>query len=110
MKKKKKTRAVIFKNMGGNNPGGNISGGDSPGGSLIGGNFPGGSFPDTEENICKEFSSVHALTLIFITKIFILQTHSSVFIPAPLIIFSYGVEIFPHLIGHVSTLIEYIEI
>ena len=68
MKKKKylKTRAGIFKNMVGNIPGGN----------LIGGNFPGGSFPDTEENICKEFSSVHALTLIFIKKIFILQTHS----------------------------------
>ena len=46
------------------------------GGSLIGGNFPGGSFPDTEENICEEFSSVHTLTLIFIRKIFILQTHS----------------------------------
>ena len=55
---------------------GNIPGGNFPGGNLIGGNFPGGSFPDTEENICKEFSSVHALTLIFIKKIFILQTHS----------------------------------
>ena len=32
MKKKKKTRAVIFKNMGGNNPGGNISGGIHQGG------------------------------------------------------------------------------
>ena len=46
------------------------------GGSLIGGNFPGGSFPDTEENIFEEFSSVNALTLIIIRKIFILQTHS----------------------------------
>ena len=45
-----------------------------PGG--IRGHFPGGSFPDTEENICKEFSSVHALTLIFIREIFNLQTHS----------------------------------
>ena len=43
---------------------------------LIGGNFPGGSFPDTEENICEEFSSVHALSLIFIRKILILQVHS----------------------------------
>ena len=55
--------------------------GNLPAGSLIGRNFPGrnfpgGSFPDTEKNICKEFSSVHALTLIFIRKIFILQTHS----------------------------------
>ena len=32
----------IFKNMGGNFPGG-----DFPWGSLMGGNFPGGSFPDT---------------------------------------------------------------
>ena len=51
----------IFKNMGGNIPGGN---------------FPSESFPDTEENICKEFSSLHALTLVFNRKIFILQTHS----------------------------------
>ena len=71
MKKKKKLR----------NLGGNIPGGNSPGGSLTGGNFPswnfpGGSFHGTEENICEEFSSVHALTLVFIRKIFILQTHS----------------------------------
>ena len=47
--------------------------GNSPGGSMINGNFPGGSFHDTEENICiTEFSSVHALTLIFIRKISIL--------------------------------------
>ena len=58
---KKKTLVGIFKNIGGNIPGGN---------------FLGGSFPDTEENICEESSSVHALTLIFIRKIFILQTHS----------------------------------
>ena len=53
-----------------------FSRGHSPGESLIGGNFPGGSFPDTEENICKEFSSVHALPLIFSRKILILQTLS----------------------------------
>ena len=53
-----------------------FSRGDSPGGSLIGGNSPGGSFPDTEENLCEKFSSVHALALIFIRKISILQTHS----------------------------------
>ena len=66
MKKKKNSVAHlgIFKNMGGN----------IPGGSFLGGNFPGGSFPGTEKNICEEFSSVHALTLIFIRKI--LQTHS----------------------------------
>ena len=45
--KKLKTRVVMFKNMGGNIPGGNFLGGDFPGGSLMGGNFPGGSFPDT---------------------------------------------------------------
>ena len=71
----------IFKNIGENIPGGNFPGWDSPGGSLIVGNFPGGtfpsgSFPDTEENICEEFSSAHALTLIFIGKILLLQTHS----------------------------------
>ena len=71
----------IFKNMCGNIPGGNFRGESfpgwiSPGGSLIGGNFPGGSFPDTKENICEEFSSVHALTLIFIRKTFILQMHN----------------------------------
>ena len=39
-----KTRAGMFKNMGGNIPGGN----------LMGGNFPGGSFPHTTENIFVE--------------------------------------------------------
>ena len=53
-----KARVVIFQE--------GIFQGDSPGESLIGGNFPGGSCPDTKENICEEFSSVHALTLIFI--------------------------------------------
>ena len=78
--KKSKPRVKIFKNMGENIPGGNFLGGNFsgeslPGGSLIGGNFQRRSFPDTEENICEEFSSVHSLILIFITKIFILQTH-----------------------------------
>ena len=70
-----------IENSDGNIPGGNFLGeifptGNSPGESLIGRNFPGGSFLDTEENMCKEFSSVHVLILIFIRKIFILQTHS----------------------------------
>ena len=71
----------IFKKMGGNFLGGSFPGGNSPGESLIGGNFPdgnflGGSFPDTEKYICEKFSSAHSLILIFIRKIFILQTHS----------------------------------
>ena len=71
----------IFKNLGRNIPGGNFPGGIHQEGSMIGRNFPGrkfpgGSFPDPEENIWEEFSSVHALTLIFIRKILILQTHS----------------------------------
>ena len=42
----------IFKNMGGNIPGGNFlggnfPGGNFPGGSLMAGNFPGGSISDT---------------------------------------------------------------
>ena len=37
----------MFKNMGGNIPGGNFLGENFPGGSLMGGNFPGGSFPDS---------------------------------------------------------------
>ena len=46
------TRVGMFKNMGGNIPGGKFLGGDFPGGkfprgSSMGGNFPGGSFPDT---------------------------------------------------------------
>ena len=59
------TRVGMFKNMGGNIPGGNFlggnfPGGNFPGGSLMGGNFPdgsflGGSFPDTFYNI---FSSI----------------------------------------------------
>ena len=59
------TRVGMFKNMGGNIPGGNLlegnfPGGNFPGGSLMGGNFPdgsflGGSFPDTFYNI---FSSI----------------------------------------------------
>ena len=40
----------MFKNMGGNIPGGNFLGGNFPGGSLMGGNFPGGSLPDTIAN------------------------------------------------------------
>ena len=80
------------------------------GGNIPGRNFLGGSFHDTKENIYEEFSSVHALTLIFIRKIFILQTRFS---PPPITIFSYVVEIFPHplvqLIGHVSVLIGNIE-
>ena len=43
-------------------------------GGLTGGNLLGGGFPDTEENMCEEFSSLHALTPTFIKKIFILQT------------------------------------
>ena len=41
-----KTRVGIFKNMGGNIPGGNFLGGNFPGESVMGGNFTGGSFPD----------------------------------------------------------------
>ena len=54
MKKTKnlKTWMGIFKNMGGNIPGGNFMGGNFPGGSLMGGNFPGGSFPDTVIHRC----------------------------------------------------------
>ena len=54
MKKTKnlKTWMGIFKNMGGNIPGGNFLGGNFPGGSFMGGNFPGGSFPDKVINIC----------------------------------------------------------
>ena len=37
----------MFKNMGGNIPGGDFLGGNFPGGSLTSGNFPGGSFPDS---------------------------------------------------------------
>ena len=71
----------IFKNMGGNIPGGNyldgnFPGGNSPGRSFIGGNFPDESFPVTGKNICEEFSSIHALKLMFIREIVILQTHS----------------------------------
>ena len=47
----------MFKNMGGNIPGGNFLGenfpaGNFPRGSLMGGNFPSGSFPDTIRFIC----------------------------------------------------------
>ena len=62
MKKKKKnwkTWVDIFKNMGGNIPGGSFLGRNFPEVSLIGGHFPawnfsGGCFPDTEKNICEE--------------------------------------------------------
>ena len=37
----------MFKNMGGNIPGGNFLGGNFPGENLMGGNLPGRSFPDT---------------------------------------------------------------
>ena len=41
----------MFKNMGGNIPGGSFVGGNFPEGSLMCGNFPGGSFPDTTANL-----------------------------------------------------------
>ena len=40
----------MFKNIGGNIPGGSLMGGNFPRGSLMGENFPGGSFPDTVLN------------------------------------------------------------
>ena len=48
----------MFKNVGGNIPGGNFLGGNFPdgnfpGGSLMCGNFPGGSFPDTFQNMSR---------------------------------------------------------
>ena len=45
-----KTRVGMFKNIGGNIPGGSLMGGNFPRGSLMGENFPGGSFPDTVLN------------------------------------------------------------
>ena len=54
--KNSKTWLGIFKNMGGNIPGGDFLGWNLRGeggftrGSLIGGNFPGVSFPDTMES------------------------------------------------------------
>ena len=45
-----KTRVGMFKNIGGNIPGGSLMGGNFPGGSLMGENFPGGSFPGTVLN------------------------------------------------------------
>ena len=38
----------MFKNMGGNIPGGNF-----PGGSMMGGNFPGWSFRDTFQKMSR---------------------------------------------------------
>ena len=51
----------MFKNMGGNIPGGYFLGGNFPGGSLMGGNFPGrnfrgGSFPDTVSSKYREIN------------------------------------------------------
>ena len=48
----------MFKNVGGNIPGGNFLGGNFPGGNFPGGslmcrNFPGGSFPDTFQNMSR---------------------------------------------------------
>ena len=65
-----KSRAGIFKSISGNIP--DVLEREYSRRSLIGGNFPDGSFPDTEENLCEDFSSVRALALIFIRKIFIL--------------------------------------
>ena len=58
----------------------------------------------------REFSSVHALTLIFIRKFS--KPIACVFSVPPIIIFSYGAEICPplvQLIGHIGALIGYIE-
>ena len=45
--KKLRTLVGMFKNMGGNIPGGNSLGGNFPGGNFPGGSLLGGSFPDT---------------------------------------------------------------
>ena len=79
--KQQKKWVGIFKNMDGIIPGGSFLGGIFPGGnlpwgSLICGDFPGWNFHDNGKKICQKFSSVHALTLTFIGKTFILQTHS----------------------------------
>ena len=73
---------------------GSSPGGNSPEGSLISGNFPGGGFL-IPRKICAKNSLVYT---------------ASMFRPPPIIIFSYGVEIFPHpleqLIAHVSALVS----
>ena len=51
----------MFKNMGGNIPGGNFLGGNFPGGTLMGGNFPSGSFPDIRQ---KNFELKEMLNII----------------------------------------------
>ena len=49
----------MFKNVGGNIPGGNF-----PGVSLMGGNFPGGSFPDTCQKFIKNTCSFTTFALL----------------------------------------------
>ena len=83
--------------------------GNIPGGNLIGGNFPGGSFPDTEENNAKNSQVYMHWHWSSSKKSSFYKPTAPVFISAPIIIFSYGAEIFPHLIGHVCALIVYIE-
>ena len=61
-KKIKKALVGIFKNMGGNIPGGNFlvgnfPGVNSPGGTLIGGNFPGWNFCDSSLDFEKNDTS-----------------------------------------------------
>ena len=68
IKKKLKSRVGIFKNMGGNIPGGKFLGGNFPGRSLMGGNFPGGSFPDTILNKWGIFSK-HFFAAILLVKV-----------------------------------------
>ena len=54
--KKLKTRVgmfKMFKNMGGNIPGGNFLGGTFPSGNSSGGSLMGGSFHDTEQMFLK---------------------------------------------------------
>ena len=58
IKKKLKSRVGIFKNMGGN----------IPGGKVLGGNFPGGSFPDTILNKWRIFSK-HFFAAILLVKV-----------------------------------------
>ena len=123
MKIQKWTLVVIFRNMDGNIPAGN----------FLCGNFPGENSPERVW-LGKIFWDGIFLVGVFLIrkKIYVknlqmfMHWHWSspekclfskpkavVFSPPPVIIFFHGVEIFPHplvqLLGHVSALIEYIE-
>ena len=88
---------------------GNIPGGNFPGGIWLVEIFRVGVFLIPKKIYAKNSQVYMHWHWSSSKKSSFYKPTAPVFISAPIIIFSYGAEIFPHLIGHVCALIVYIE-